>query len=731
MHSITPPPPTSLARRPVTIALVALAATFVIGILARGVTIGHPFMAGDEYAYFAHVRMAGRLGELYAADPRIQRVNNPVFFALGTLACTLAGGDGTLLLRLIDTILFAAGCCVCTALARPGTKDRDRAGLLLVLVLMPLSGYCLYFMPEILYFFLATLLSAVVVRGPGLPRGSAALAAGSLLGALLGTKPHAVALAAALAAYLVLEHARASGVLRGLAVACRSGVFVGVGTLLAYIVGTWLYHGSRPPEAGDLVGRVYHRFIADGFAGRFSLATLLGILGRHVALDLTVLAMPLVMLVRYVIDGSRGSDASAEAVPGAHARRLALWSLLVFTAALLMSVVFTAIVAISHPPEALRLHGRYYSFAIPILIAAWVGAFPAIAARPWFTRWAVGAAALGAACAVGWAAVGHRVCVVYPWDYPELLGMSRWPALGRPTVLLPWMLAGAAVLTAIVVAWRPRASLWATGTLLAVTFVAGHVNLWRWHSDHARTQGRIADESRAVATLLAPGERGTGVVVGEQRYGRMASALYGVGGGCRVVSLPARSTITAEQLPPDTTWVLIADRFAVDVPYETVVEGRETTFYRLRPAGPSGTRGDVVGWGGEPLVVNASAGDEPTRFVGFKSREGWGRWSVLPVSRLHLPVHVSGRVTLRFSGWVATDEPQRVSIALGTGSASGLVGAKPGTTSVAIDTGPGGSVITFRGVEPRRGNPWDIPLTLAVQRVEIVPDMAEVVEISR
>ena len=33
-----------------------------------------------------------------------------------------------------------------------------------------------------------------------------------------------------------------------------------------------LHHGARPPEAGDLVGRVYHRFIADGFAGRFSAA---------------------------------------------------------------------------------------------------------------------------------------------------------------------------------------------------------------------------------------------------------------------------------------------------------------------------------------------------------------------------------------------------------------------------------------------------------------------------
>ena len=595
---------------------------------------------------------------------------------------------------------------------------------LLVLLVMPLSSYCLYFMPEIPYFFLATALTAVVVRGPGPPRGLAALAAGALVGALFGTKPHAVALAGALAAYLVIEHVRSAGVPRGLVGACRAGVLVGVGAILAYLVGTSLHHGARPPEAGDLVGRVYHRFIADGFAGRFSAATLLGILGRHAVLDLAVFSMPLVLLARYVVDGTDHSD-SAEGRPGGStARSLALWSVLVFAAALLMSAVFTAIVAISQPDEALRVHGRYYSFAFPILLAAWVGAFADVAARPWFARWARAAAALGAVCALGWAALGRRAGELYPWDFPEVLGMSRWPALGRPADVLPWILAVAAILLAIVVAWRPRAGLWATGTFLAVTFVAGHVNVWRWHSDHASSQGRIADEARAVAALLGPEERDRGVVVGEQRYGRTASALYGVGGGCRVVSLPALSTITAADIPADASWLLLADRFAVDVPYEAVVEGRETTFYRLRPVGPAGTRDDILGWGGVPLLVNAAAADEPTRFVGFKAREGWGRWSVLPVSRLHLPRHVSGRVVLRFSGWVAMPTPQRLSIGLGTGSAAVEVAGSPCTVSVPIDTGPGGSVITFRGVEAKRENPWDVPLTLAVQRVEIVPEVA-------
>lgn len=722
MPSLTIPPPPRMSRRPATVAFLVLAAAVVLAILARGVTIGHPFMAGDEYAYFAHVRMAGRLGDLYAADPQIQRVSNPLFFVLGRLVCSLAGGDGTALLRLVNTVLFVAGCCVCVAFTRPGATDRDRAGLLLVLVLMPLSSYCLYFMPEILYFFLATLLTAVVVRGEGPPHGGAALATGALVGALLATKPHAVALGAALAAFIVLEHVRVSGPARGFAGACRAGALVAVGTILSLAAVTWLHQGSRPPETGDLVGRVYHGFITAGFAGRFSVATLMGILVRHLVLDLAVLAVPLLLLARFVVD-LRGVDATRDVPPpGSNARGLALWSVLVFAAALLMSVVFTAIVAVSQPAEALRLHGRYYSFALPILLTAWVAAFPAIAARPWFARWAAGAAALGAACAIGRAALGERAGELYPWDYPELMGMSRWPALGWPATVLPWAVSAAAALAAVVIAWQPRTSLWATGTLLVATFVAGQVNVWRWHSDHARTQGRIADEARAVALLLGPDDRG--VVVGEQRYGRMASALFGVGSGCGAVTLPALSTITSEALPPDATWVLLADRFAMDVPYEAVVEGRETTFYRLRPLGASGRREEVVGWGGGTLAVSAAAADEPSRFVGFKAREGWGRWSVLPVSRIHLPVHVAGKVVLRFSGWVATPTPQRLTIGLGTGLATVEVGSIPGTVGVPIDTGPGGAVLTFRGVEPQRANPWDVPLTLAVQRVEIVPDAA-------
>lgn len=721
MHSIPISHPPRPSRPAATAALLPLAAAVVLVILARAATTGHPFMAGDEYAYYAHSRMAGRLDELYASDPEIQRVNNPVFFALGNFVCRLADGDGTALLRLIHTLLFAAGCCVCVGLVGRSATRSDRAGLLLVLVLVPLSSYCLYFMPEILYFFLVTVLTAVIVRGTGPPRGTAAIAAGVVLGALLGTKPHAVAIAAALTVFLVVEHCRSAGIPRGLAAACRSLAFVGLGAVLAYAAGTWLYHGARPPAAGDMTGRVYHGFIADGFAGRFSPATLLAILGRHLALNLSVLAVPLLLLVRLVIDGRDGCDTSGGEPAGKTARSLALWSLLVFGAAVLMSVVFTAIVAISQPSEAMRVHGRYYSFAIPILLAAWVGGFPTLVRRPWFSRWAMAAAAVGAACAVGWAAFGHRWSELYPWDYPELLGMSRWPALGQPAAALPWVVAAAAAVMAIVVVCRPRASLWATGTFVAATFIAGHVNVWRWHSDHARSQGRIADEARAVAALLGPEERARGIVVGEHRYGRMASALFGLGAECRVTSLPSLSTITSAAIPPDVSWLFLADRIAVDVPYETVVEGRETTFYRLRPVDGSGTRHDVVGWGGDPLVVNAAA-DENTRFVGFNGREGWGRWSALPVARIHLPAHVSGKSVVRFSGWVATAVPQHLTVGLGTGTASVEVGVAPGSVEIPIDAGPGGSVLTFRGVAPVRVNPWDVPRALAVQRVEIVRD---------
>lgn len=158
---------------------------------------------------------------------------------------------------------------------------------------MPLSSYCLYFMPEILSFFLVTVLTAVIVRGRGPPRGTAALAAGAVLGTLLGTKPHAVAVAAALTVFLVVEHCRSAGIPRGVAAACRSLALACLGAVLTYAAGTWLYHGSRPPAAGDMTGRVYHGFIVDGFAGRFSPATLLAILGRHLALNLSVLAVPL------------------------------------------------------------------------------------------------------------------------------------------------------------------------------------------------------------------------------------------------------------------------------------------------------------------------------------------------------------------------------------------------------------------------------------------------------
>jgi hypothetical protein len=693
----------------------ALASAAAIFLVLRAMTIMSPLMAGDAYAYFAHARMAGRLDALYAADPAIQRVNNPLFFSIGGLACRLAGGDGTFVLRVLNVVLFVVGCGLCASLIRPPTHRWDRVGALGLLLVTPLSSYCHCFMPEIVYFFQVVLLSVVVARAPGPVAGTSAVAAGAVLGGLLGTKPHALAIAAALAAFILWQHVQQRG-WRGLAAAGRALAAVAVAAGLVWAAVSVGFHGDVPRAPAGAMGADYARFLADSGRRGLGVAQLGAVLLRHVLVNGTIFAVPLLLLARWAVDEARRGVGSAPAGgAGGGPRPLVVWSLAVFGAAVAMSVAFTALLARSNPAEAVRVHGRYYSFALPLVLAGWAAAYQSIRDRPWFPRWAAGAAAIGAACGVGVAGCGDWVAI-FPWDYPELLGLSRWPALGGQVAVLPWAIAAAAVAAALVIAARPGWTLWTVGTLIACAFVAGQYNVWRWQVENTTGQGQITREARAAATLLPPALRDRGLVVGERRHGRMAFALYGLMANSRVLARPALSVLTRADVPPDVDWILTTDPIAVDLPCRSVIAGEQTTFYKLLP--PAAQRTGVA------IVVDAGPDADAGGFVGFNAGEPWGRWSALPVASLLLPRHVAGPVTVRMRCWAARPEPQRLVVELGAGRAVVAVDGTPRLHAVELDSGAGGAVVTLRGVEPLRPNPWDRPLGVAVQWLEIEPGNA-------
>ncbi len=731
MPSLQPFPKASMTagRGSERLALVAVAVA-AVALAARAMTLLTPVMAGDAYAYLAHSRWLGQWDVMHAADPGIQPVSNPVFFGIGRLACLLADGDGTLLVRLMNIVLFVASGLACYALVRRDCRPRDATGLLVLLLGLPSSMYCMCFMPELLYQALACLLSVVVVwqwEGAGSSVRSAGLMGviGLLLGLLLGTKPHGVSLIGTTAVLVVLRGVLPWPRRAGALTLARDALLLVVGLGFGFLVGLVAIHGTSLPAPADLLGRVYAGFLSDGIRGRADPRVVMGILGRHLLVNMMVLAVPVLLLLRWI---------ASEAVisPSQHARTgagprpvaalvMALWSLGVYASAVLLSVSFTALVAVRNPGEIPRIHSRYYAYAIPLVITAWVWAFPHLRAKPWFAAWVRGAACAGAACAVGYALCGESLIQIYPWDSPDFLGFSRWSGLGPAARLLPWLLVGAICAAAAAMLVVPRRAPWIVGTTLGLVFLAGHWNVSRWLHDNTVEYGQITREARAVATLLPQASRDRGLVVGESRYSRTAFALYGLLCNSKVLTRAALSTLTAKDLPPGTEWILLVDPIALDIPYDTAIEGRQTTFVRLIP---DGTEPPDAGWGkgqGEGITIHPSAVAGGANFVGFHSPESWGRWSALPISRVHLPAHVEGDVAVTLAAKVAGTAPQQLVLALGDGVAVVELGGEVQRQTFVIHAGSGGSVLTLRGVVPQRNNPWERPLGVAIESLEIAP----------
>src|SRR5262249_54045900 len=90
-----------------------------------------------------------------------------------------------------------------------------------------------------------------------------------------------------------------------------------------------------------------------------------------------------------------------------------------------MTVYFTAQATQVIPTDYFRLHGRYYSFVIPLYLVLFFGLSPEKAEGDVRDRWLLAGSVLGCVLSVLlYYVASHRT--IYPFDYPEATVFSSW-----------------------------------------------------------------------------------------------------------------------------------------------------------------------------------------------------------------------------------------------------------------------------------------------------------------
>ena len=604
-------------------------------VLLTNSLLGPPQIFADEYAYSA-TAAAMKSGQWTGLrDTIYQEYPNRLFFAVYGVAA--AAKDVFAAARSLNALWLAVGFAVLYAVARGGRVLVAALPVALAYVLGPSGTSTAYFMPETLFattFMAAGALVAATLAGPGwlTPAG-----AGAALAALPYIKPNGWMVVAA--ALLVM-----AGFLAAQPRSERSRVARQMLVMVAGLVAAWLVLRTVLP---DTPGR-------GRFLGMYS-----GVGGNILALIDSPSRYGLVVelvLVHLLIVGCLAGPAFVYAVQAfvrprvafalSHAesftRSLAGLAGFTLLALVIMTAVFTAAMAgTSLTDTADRLHLRYYSFVLPLLIVGFAGA---PVGREWSTRRATVIAAI-------WMLVALVALVVLPryhWtiiDAPDL-----FVGEGYPKAVLPiFTLLGACAAIAL----RRRANASIIG--VAICFVTAAV-FAGYAARNVQTGWQPLPEDRAgtVAAALAE-QAGVPIVVlanlneGAQWPYRIASYAPG---RSRLVRPDALRALVAQGLPAGT--ILVAREAAM--PARGVLPiGRFGDLSVGRLADPVAAVGVVLRDGALPPgevfdVPFGGTASSDVEFAGMHAREAWGAWSAAPKLSIKLPFLIRGTVRLALQG---------------------------------------------------------------------------------
>jgi phosphoglycerol transferase len=699
----------------------AALAAVVLFLILRNLALTSPVMAGDEYAYYAAAKVFPNSSVAHVNDPLLQKIYSPLFTGLGHLFFMVSATPEALM-KVVNSTAFGLTALLFAALlwGLDVSPRLQNLGLGLFLV-VPLSSYTAYFMPETTYALLFwSLTVAIVFLVPGYTR-LGAIVAGGFVGALLLTKPHALAMFFSVIATFAALALAPTSIRPSKRELLSAGVLFTLATYFAMVGlnGLLSRHLDLHPLA--FVGAFYRPHLTRGFALSLSWERMwqfLTIAAGHIVL-LAVFVTPAVVLsVTWIRDLCSGE---AWGEDGGKLQRLRLFVLIAFTLSataltLAMTVHFTLQVAQLIPTELQRLHGRYYSFIIPLYLAIYLWLVEGVNGRPRLIRHNRLGGFLGVLGAIGMFFV-YTKNNIYPWDYPEAFVFSNW----HGQAWLAKLAIGVAVAAYTFVFCRGPAFKAGYVTFLAFVWIASNLTVMQWQFEHSRRYGALAESARALKSLIPPTDAMRAIIVGSDRWGLTSYYLFGMmAAPGKVIIRPAGSRLTQGDLNKDTKWVILTDQYDIGFPVEvSLATGRIWLGRTARGDGPA-LHENVRMWSGKPLSYSFGTGRSSEMLQGFNDPEPWGVWSAVDGARIILPEMITGAVEIRVDGWTVRENlSQPLELRIGDARAPLKLSDRREIASVLLEVDGYHREISLSGLKPYRKHVWERPQGVALVRLEV------------
>lgn len=619
----------------------------------------------------------------------------PSYLYLLVFAPSSTCGPGFLDCVRIGNALFHVGAAPFLYLvARRVVAPPLAVAVALLALLAPLNLYTTYFMPESMYFFGFCVLAWVALAGMAWTPNRQALAVGLVLGLMSLVKVHAVFLLPALCLFLVYAAwSRTAGtpgtpwLARGILAALLAALVAGaVKLVLGYLL------------AGEAGLTLFGSFYSAG-ASSASQHTLLSrllpmwISARGHALALAVmLAFPLAALLHALFnrDTHRAGNPLGP---------LTVFTALAFGSALGLAVLYTASIASDGPNEGIRLHSRYYAFALPLLLVAAAAATRPAPSGNTAVRTAI-VLALGGLLVAAWVFLpGYDVRLT---DSPEFVPLAQRDKVRavlsalQALLLLLWLHGG-----------LRRAAAWGflvVALPLALYTSDTHVRSYLGHLAAAAPADRAG---LAARTIIPAAERGATMIVanGAELF---RTQFYLDEKEMILLDLPNGAPIESYRLPSQARWLIAVGGHALPDGVAPTLAGEGFAIARL----PRPERAVL----GEFAFHTAPApGMLIDAISGVSSIEPWGRWSEGKRVELHFAKPLPKRlvVVLR-AGAFGSNTSRPFTLRAGSAETSFRLSWEPREVVLALDTDGAQRSLVIQVPSPERpsdaGNSTDTRL---------------------
>ncbi len=549
-------------RKSFRLAFVLTALTITSLLFLRALLVQYPVEFSDE----AHYALEAK----FLNDPRFTTTMPNILYFYIYHPTSWFGANHLAAAKLFNAVFFGLSMFPLYGTARCFLSRSGAFIFAVLIVLSPISSYSVYVMPESMYFCVFWILAYVVVAQ--IPRKPVlgGISAGVALAALSAIKPHGVVLVASVPVVLLTLYFRRSeeetsaSQLAG-AILSYFAALVVARLIINYMV------------RGDLFVSLFGSYSQQVFTPSMRPKHLL--LSRELWYSLrghlSYLAVLFWPAVAFAIWPSE--------TPMLENRRRSYIALLSFsTVAFLILIVMAAkytadVTSDGGPTQACRLDGRYYDFALGMLVLLFLartGTGSFVPRRTNLLRLVLVGVAVVAGVAAGFAFIDYCPNSV---DFPEVVAFSMFRA-GLALVILGSV--GSALCLAFCSTPAARlVYLGFLGTLALTTSAAVFVGQILYASSP-----READLAGIAVRNMVPEEIDQGIVFAKVHDARSYRALF------QLYSLSEQKildkpTLTANDIPPGRKWALLLDPYTLDLPYYAAVRGKGFEFVQLAPGG--------------------------------------------------------------------------------------------------------------------------------------------------